>query len=276
MRRRVPLPGALHLGRPGAGRRHAALAAVSRRPREPAAGPAERAAQRLAGAVPSLAAPRPRRLARRARLLSGTRPERLRRAAAREPPVRRALARTCRSRSSPATRRPIGGSSPSSLVAQLFCLLLAAHLGLSAAAGAVVALAFGFSSFMQPWALHPHAASASFAPGILWAMLRLVRRAVGVEAPGRGRVRRALDPRGPSRDGDEVHPRRRRGRPAPRRASSARRAAGGARRGSSPGPRRGLLLSACGAPSLPRLRRNPTSAKSGPTTRWRSFPHRTS
>jgi hypothetical protein len=58
-------------------------------------------------------------------------------------------------------------------VSQAFCLLLAAHLGLSAWAGIVVALSYAFSSYMQIWAVHPHAASASFAPGILWALLRL-------------------------------------------------------------------------------------------------------
>jgi hypothetical protein len=62
------------------------------------------------------------------------------------------------------------------VVAQGFCLLLAAHLSLSAAAAAVTALAYAFSSYMQTWAVHPHAASASFAPGILWALLRVIAR----------------------------------------------------------------------------------------------------
>jgi hypothetical protein len=62
------------------------------------------------------------------------------------------------------------------LVAQAFTMLAAARLGLSAPAAMVAALAYGFSSFMQIWALHPHSASASFAPGILYGLLLLLER----------------------------------------------------------------------------------------------------
>ena len=59
------------------------------------------------------------------------------------------------------------------LIAQILCLFLARHLGLSAAAGCLIALTYSFHSYLQTWAVHPHSAGAAFAPGFLHALLAL-------------------------------------------------------------------------------------------------------
>ncbi|MCB9832472.1 MAG: hypothetical protein H6807_08350 [Planctomycetes bacterium] len=62
------------------------------------------------------------------------------------------------------------------LIAQLGCLLLARQFRLGPLAGLIAALGFSTSWYLQVWAVHPHTASACFAPGILAALCALRRR----------------------------------------------------------------------------------------------------
>ena len=245
-RRRLPLSRDLHVRRARACRRHAALAAVPGRPDGPAAASEERAPERLAACSSIRGSTSCATRGARGGLRSGTSSSGCGEPLLANSPVRSALALPPHRCSSPATRRPTGGSSRSSWSRRGSVCCSRPISGSPPPRAPSSALAYGFSSFMQIWALHPHSASASFAPGILWALLRLDGRAVRLEVPRRGRLRRVLGPRRPRGDRREVRALRRRRRPPARHHPGARGRARPRRRSRGiGGAHAGVLLAAC-------------------------------
>lgn len=59
---------------------------------------------------------------------------------------------------------------------QLLMLGLARHCGWRPIVAFGAAIAFSFSSYLQSWAMHPHAGSGAFAPGIVWAFMCIRER----------------------------------------------------------------------------------------------------
>lgn len=59
---------------------------------------------------------------------------------------------------------------------QILMLFLARHLGWRPIVAFGAAIAFSFSSYLQSWAMHPHAGSGAFAPGIVWAFMCIRER----------------------------------------------------------------------------------------------------